>query len=110
MSKLFQTPVSLNILYDLLDQICLFKETYYVIDPTSFNKMMYIGLYQQFIDTITPHYFPQKRSAVLKEPTYYNFINIIKQISKLHGIEVKSKIVRMNSTKHTSYFLDHKTG
>jgi hypothetical protein len=106
MSKIFKTPVSLDILFNLLNEICLFKEDTYVIDPTSFNKMIYMNLYEPFIKKLMEYYLPQKQDLLLKHASYYNFINIIKQICKYHGLIIKSKIVYANSTKHNIYFLN----
>lgn len=105
MSKWFKTPVSLDILFDLLNEICLFKENRYIIDPTSFNKMIYMGIYDPFITKIKEYYLPQKQMIFLKPPSYFNFIIIIKQICKYHGLIINSKIVHANSTKHNIYFL-----
>lgn len=106
MSPFFKTPVSLDILFNLLNEICLFKEDTYVIDPTSFNKMIYMNLYEPFIKKLTEYYLPQKQDILLKPPTYYNFITIVKQICKYHGLIIKSKIIYANSTKHNIYFLN----
>jgi len=106
MSIFFKTPLSLDILYELLDKICLYKDNHYVIDNTSFNKMIYMKLYEPFIEKIKENYFPQKKAKLEKEPSYYNFIILIKQICNYHGLVITSKKVYIKSVKHNVYFVE----
>jgi len=107
--NLFKTPISLNILFDLLDKICLYKDNHYIIDMNSYNKMIYLDLYNPFVQIIKDNYQPCKLSKLIKicnEPSYYHFIVLIKQICNHHKINIKSKLLCSNSLKYTIYFLE----
>jgi hypothetical protein len=106
MSIFFKTPLSLDVLYGLLDEICLYRDNHYVIDSTSFNKMVYMGLYEPFIEKIKENYFPQKKSRLEKEASFYNFIVLIKQICNHHDLSITSKKVYIKSVKHNVYFVE----
>ena len=106
MSIFFKTPLSLDVLYGLLDQICLYKDDRYVIDTTSFNKMVYMGLYEPFIEKIKENYYPQKMAKLNKQPTYYNFIILIKQICNYHGLAITLTKTYIKSVKHNVYHVE----
>ena len=106
MSIFFKTPLSLNILYNLLDEICLYKDDHYIIDLTSFNKMVYMGLYDPFIEKIKENYYPQKKAKLDKEPSYFNFIILIKQICNYHGLAITWKKTYIKSVKYNVYFVE----
>lgn len=105
MSKFYKTPPSLDFLFELLDKISLFKDSYYFIDINSYNKMMYMDLYVSFIDKLKEHYLPNKIGELTKETSYYHFIILIKQICKYHKLTIKSKTINANSKKYTNYLL-----
>lgn len=104
-TPLFMVPVGLDVLFELLDKISLFKNKHYVIDPTSFNKMMYMGLYNPFIEILKKHYSPSKNKILFREPNYHNFMMIIKQICKYHYLKITPKTQSANCSKHIVYFI-----
>jgi hypothetical protein len=105
-TPLFMVPVGLDVLFELLDKISLFKNKQYMIDPTSFNKMMYMGLYNPFIEVLKKHYSPSKNEILFREANYHNFMMIIKQICKYHHLKITTKTQSANSTKHLVYFIN----
>jgi hypothetical protein len=103
--SVFLVPVGLNILFEVLDEISLFRNNQYMIDPTSFNKMMYMGLYTPFVEELKKHYSPKKSEILFKEPSYHNFIIIVKHICKYHNLKVTPKVRSANCSKHVVYFI-----
>lgn len=106
-SKIFKVPVTLNILYELLDEICLLKEKYYIFESNSLNKMLFLNLYHPFIERLRDYYLPSKYKYLEKEPTSKNVISIIKQICNYHNLNVISKSVYSNSQEQTIYLIEH---
>jgi hypothetical protein len=106
--KIFKIPVTLDILYELLDKICLLKETYYTFDNNSFNKMMYLELYEPFMQSLKSYYFPSKYAYLEKEPSPLHLIVVIKQICKYHGLKVTSKFIQNNTIEQTMYNIEHR--
>jgi hypothetical protein len=101
--KYFHTPVTLNILFDLFDKVCLSKETYYVFEMTSFNKMKYLNLYEPFIQTLKEYYYPCYYYYLDAELNLKNFMKIIKQICDYHHLKFTLKKVVLQS----HYFIEH---
>jgi hypothetical protein len=103
MAKVFKTPVTLDILYDLLDQICLVKEKCYIFDVSSLNKMVFLGLYEPFLQRLREYYLPSKYGYLTKEASVASFMSIVKQICKYHELSVTT-----NPNERMVYYIQHK--
>jgi hypothetical protein len=104
----FKRPVTLNILFDLLDKICLLQEKNYVFDMTAYNKMKYLQLDEGFIQTLKEYYLPNNMHYLTKEINFKNFIIIVKQICKYHQLNVSLKNVCINGEYQNIYFIEHR--
>jgi hypothetical protein len=103
MSKIIKYPIPLNILFDLLDEICLLKDKYYVLDDNSFNKMKYLNIYEPFIQKLKECYFPNKLHYLKETPNFREFIVIIKQICKYNNLNISIQNVHKNGVLKTIY-------
>ena len=53
MSKqIFKTGIPPDILFDLLEQICVKTETYYIVDHSAYKKMKFHNLHESFLKSI----------------------------------------------------------
>lgn len=104
--KIFKIPVTLNILFDLLDKVSLVKEKYYVFEITSFNKMKFLNLYDPFIQILKEYYFPNKQHYLKPIPTLKSFMTIIKQICNYHNLNITVKKVFINGVLQSQYFIE----
>lgn len=91
-TRLFKTPVTLNIIFELFDQVCLLKDNQYVFDVTAFNKMKHLNLLDPFLTKLKEYYFPHKYALLNEEQTLIHFMTIIKQICKYHKLKIKTVI------------------
>lgn len=82
----FVISVPIEILYTLLDKICLTTDTYYMFSETSFRQMMYRDLFVDFANKIIPYYYESMRQYILRPMTYRHFLTIIRQICKVSNI------------------------
>lgn len=103
--QLFRKPLSNNIIYDLLDNICLKKEKHYVIDINSFKKMVFHQLHTGFIEILKEHYHASKQFYITRDFTYNSFTNIIRQICKANNIMFGSNIRYSESNYNIEYFI-----
>jgi len=106
MSKqIFKTVIPQEILYDLLEQICIKTESYYIVDLIAYKKMKFHNLHEAFLNTIIDYYHYSKKFYVEREFTYNSFTNIIRQICRVNNILFTSDIKYNGSKYHIIYFV-----
>jgi hypothetical protein len=105
MSQIFCQPVDTNILFDLLDKICLKKEKYYVIDNNAYRKLLFHEYDKEFFETIIDYYHESKKFYVTRKMTYKNFITIARQICKVNNIMFTSQIKYSESNYTIDYYI-----
>lgn len=99
MKQIFIKPVPIIILYDLLDQICLKTNKYYVIDMNSYKKLIFYGLNENFSKIMLDYYHFSKQFYATRKMTYNSFINIIRHICKSTNIMYTSQL-KYNESKY----------
>jgi hypothetical protein len=105
MSKqIFRTPVPASLLFDLLDQICLKTDKYYLIDTNAYRKFMYNNLHNKLADDLVSYYHISKQFYVQRKMTYNSFTNVIRQVCKSANIMFTSQI-KYNESKYSIDYL-----
>lgn len=99
MKQIFKKEVPVIILFDLLDQICLKTDKYYLVDLNSYKKFMFYNLDVQFARTMLEYYHASKQFYVTRKMTYNSFVNIIRHICKNASIIYTSQM-RYNESKY----------
>lgn len=106
MSKqIFRDIVPLEILFELLEQICLKTDKYYLVDINAYKKLKYNNLHVRFIDEIIDYYHLSKRFYVEREMTYNSFTNIVRQICKSNDIMFTNQIKYSESSYSIDYLV-----
>ena len=106
MSKqIFRKLVPPELLYNLLEKICLKTDKYYLVDHNSYKKFMYLELNQAFKEDIIGCYHDSKRFYVTREMDYNSFINILRQICKSNHMMFTSNIRYMESKYSIEYLV-----
>ena len=103
--QIFKTGISPEILYNLLEQISLKTEKYYIVDYIAYKKMKFHNLHEEFLNTVIEYYHYSKRFYVEREFTYNSFTNIIRQICRVNNIIFTSDIKYNGSKYHIDYFV-----
>jgi len=103
--QLFRKPLPNNIIFDLLDSICLKKEKHYIIDINSFKKMVFHQLHVKFFETLKDYYHASKQFYITRDLTYNSFTNIIRQICKANNIMFSSNIRYSESNYNIEYYI-----
>jgi len=103
--QLFRKILPNAIIYDLLENICLKKEKYYIVDINSFKKMVFHQLHIRFIEILKEHYHASKHFYLTRDFTYNSFTNIIRQICKANTIMFSSNIRYSESNYNIEYFI-----
>lgn len=102
-NQVFKSPVPDNILFELLENICLKTDKYYQIDMNAYRKMIFHKHHVDFYKTIREYYFLGKQFYIDREITYKSFTNVIRQICKRNMI-LYTSFIRYNESKYNIDF------
>jgi len=109
MSKqIFRELIPPEILFELLETICLKTDKYYLVNHNAYKKFMYNDGYKDFIETIIDFYHDSKKFYVSREMDYNSFINIIRQICKSNQMMFASNVKYMESRYCIEYLIYYK--
>jgi hypothetical protein len=104
-SQLFRKLIPSDFLYNILDQIALKKEKYYVVDINSYKKMLYHNLHTEFCNKLLDYYHVSKQFYVIREFTYNSFTTILRHLCKFNNIMFSSKIRYIESNYNIDYYI-----
>lgn len=103
--QIFKENVPPELLFSLLEKICLKTDKYYFVDVNAFKKMQFHNLQNEFTEAVLNYYHASKQFYVNRKMTYNSFTNIIRQICKSNTIMFNSQL-RYNESKYTiDYFV-----
>jgi hypothetical protein len=103
--QIFKNNVPNEILFELLDSICLKNEKHYVLNNDSFKKGVFKELIQKFFDNCTQYYHLSKRKYLERKLTYNSFTTVIRQICNSNKITYTSQIKYDKSTYNIIYYI-----
>ena len=104
-SQIFKYDLSLNVLYDFLDNICEVKDNEYIFKNSSYKKGVMMNYIQPFCTIIEPFYYISKKHYVNKKINYKSLATIIRQICKFKNINIRSNITYNKSTYEIIYYI-----
>lgn len=102
-NQIFKNNVPDRLLFDILDQVCLKTDKYYLIDINSYKKLLFHKLQDQFLDSLREYYHIGKQFYLSRAFTYKSFTNIIRQICKNNSIMYTSEM-KYNESKYNIVF------
>jgi hypothetical protein len=107
MSKqIFKELVPKEILFDLLDKICERVENGdYLVNNAAYKRMKFHNYHPGFLASIIDYYHWSKRFYVERDFTYQSFINIVRQITRIHGIRMTSNTKYLESSYMIEYII-----
>jgi len=109
LNQIFKSEMPSNILYDLLEQICLKTDKYYFIDINAYKKLIFSDLHTPFIEKISEYYHLSKQFYLQREFIYTSFTNIVRQICKHCNIKIASDVKYNHSQYYINFFVFHST-
>ena len=104
-TQIFKKEIPTDMLFELLDKICIKTEKYYMFNIYSFKKGVYNESIQNFIQFCVPFYYQSKRKYLEKKLTYNTFTTILRQICNYNKITYTSQIKYDKSTYNIVYFI-----
>ena len=103
-NQIFKHQVPNTLLFNLLDNICLKTNNYYLLDMNAYRKMLFHNLYEEFGNELKEYYFVGKQFYVTRKLTYKSFTNIIRQICKNNSLLFTSQM-KYNESKYNIDYL-----
>lgn len=104
-TQIFKNSVPNELLFDLLDSICLKNEKYYILTMESFKKGVYKEIIQHFFDDCKQYYHISKRKYLERKTSYNAFTTILRQICNFNKIIYTSQIKYDKSTYNIVYYI-----
>ena len=104
-AQIFKNNIPNDILFNLLDSICIKNEKYYIFNTESFKKGMFNDSISKFVTLCIPYYHLSKRKYLERKITYNSIITILRQICKFNKITYTSKILYDKSKYCIVYYI-----
>jgi len=106
MSKqIFKKIIPKDILFSLLDKICIKTEKCYLFDLNAYRKLVFYNLNTDFCDIIRDYYHIGKRVYVERKMSYNSFTTILRQICNSNNIMYTSQIKYNESKYNIDYYV-----
>ena len=103
-SQLFKKNVPIDLLFTLLEKVCLKTDKYYLIDHNAYKKLLFYNYHTDFCNAIKEYYFTGKQFYIERKITYNSFTNIVRQICKHANVMYTSQI-KYNESKYNIDYL-----
>lgn len=104
-NQIFKEKVPDNIILDFIKEVGFKYDNYYLINPDSYKKALFINNLTAFIDSLEPYYYESKKFYLLRKMSYKNMVTIIRQILKKNNIPYTNKIHYQNSDYSIQYYI-----
>jgi hypothetical protein len=104
-NQTFKTPFPDEILFDLLNNICIKTDKYYIINIEAYKKGVFTNTIYEFIDKCKNFYHLSKQKYLERKLTYNSFTTILRQICKYNKIVYTSQIKYDKSNYNIIYYV-----
>ena len=104
-TQIFKKNVPNELVFNLLNAICLKNDKHYTFNIESFKKGLFKEIISKFIEDCKPYYHLSKRKYLERKLSYNSFTTILRQICNFNKITYTSKIKYDNSTYCIVYYI-----
>lgn len=104
-TQIFKKDIPNELLFNLLDVICMKNEKHYVLNNESFKKGIYNESIVNFIEECKSYYHNSKKKYLEKKLTYNSFITIVRQICNYNKLTYTSQIKYNKSSYDIVYII-----
>ena len=91
-TQIFKKRVPINLLFALLDDICVKDDKSYTLTNDAFKKGLYHNMILPFLASCVEYYHVSKRSYLERKPTYNSLLTVVRQICKHNEVAYFSQI------------------
>lgn len=104
-SQIFKNPIPPQILINLLNEIAIKTEKFYILNNDAYKKGVFNDTIKQFIIKCAPYYHLSKQKYLDTKTTYKSILTIVRQICKFNKIIYTSHIKYDKSTYDIIYHI-----
>ena len=108
-NQLFKSIVPYDTIENFIKKLCIVENNKYVFNRYCFKKGTLENTIDEFFETIKNYYHKSKQYYVARNKTTTSVATVIRQLCKLHDIEVNSKLKYYNSTYENVYYITMET-
>lgn len=105
-NQIFKKLVPLEIIEDFIKKNSIFDRNKYIFNNYCFKKANFQNNIKQFLEEIEKYYHVSKKYYVKRNVSYIRFATVLRQLCKLHKLDITSKIKYYNSSYENVYFID----
>jgi len=103
--QIFKKNIPNELVFNLLDSICLKNDKHYTFNIESFKKGVFKETISKFIEYCKPYYHLSKRKYLERKLTYNSFTTILRQICNFNKIKYTSEIKYDKSSYDIVYYI-----
>ena len=103
--QIFKNHLHIEILFKLLEKICLKSQKYYIFNKIAFKKGVFTEDIQNFIKECSPYYHISKQKYLTNPLTYNGFTTVIRQICNTNKTIYASQIKYDRSSYDIVYYI-----
>lgn len=104
-TQIFKKNVPNDLIFNLLDSICMKNEKHYTLNTESFKKGIFKESIQTFISNCNEYYHLSKKKYLERKLTYNSFTTILRQICNFNKITYTSQIKYDKSKYDIIYYI-----
>ena len=105
--QIFKNNIPMELVFELLDSICLKNEKHYILNIESFKKGVFKEIIQTFFENCKQYYHLSKRKYLERKLTYNSFTTVIRQICNSNKVTYTSQIKYDKSSYSIIYYIYH---
>ncbi len=103
--QIFKNSIPNTLLFELLNNLCLKTDKYYIFNKNSFKKGIFDMTLTAFLETCSPYYQLSKQKYLERKLTYNSFTTILRQICNFNKIKYTSQIKYDKSVYDIVYYV-----
>ena len=104
-TQIFKKDIPNEIVFTLLENICMKNDKHYILNVDSFKKGVFNESIQQFFELCKPYYHNSKKKYLEKKLTYNSFVTVVRQICNYNKLTYTSQIKYTKSSYDIVYII-----
>lgn len=104
-TQIFKKKISNDIIFELLNEICVKNDKFYTFNINAFKKGVYNQTVQKFVEFCLPYYHMSKRKYLEKTVTHKSFSTVLRQICNYNQIKYTTQIKYDKSAYDIVYYI-----
>ena len=104
-TQIFKQKVPTELLFNLLDSICMKNEKHYTFNINAFKKGIFTNKIADFFKECESYYHLSKKKYLERKITYNTFATVLRQICNNNKITYTSQIKYDKSSYEITYYI-----